>query len=85
MVAQHRARIGLAENAAPLQFRHNQIDKIVQPVGSLRRHDVVAVRALLLDPTTQSILDVDQIGVLCDELLAANARWLPLFQQQAGR
>lgn len=57
--------------------------QMVRAALSGERDDVY--RALLLDPTTQSILDVDQIGVLCDELLAANARWLPLFQQQAGR
>lgn len=36
-------------------------------------------RALLLDPTTQSVLDIDQTAQLCDELLAANAEFLPLF------
>jgi alpha-galactosidase len=41
-------------------------------------------RALLLDPTTQSILDIDQIGQLCDELLAANTRWLPQFSPQSS-
>lgn len=36
-------------------------------------------RALLLDPTTSSVLDIHQIADLCAELLAANAEYLPLF------
>jgi alpha-galactosidase len=52
--------------------------QMVKAALSGDRDDVY--RALLLDPTTQSILDIDQIGVLCDELLAANAQWLPLFE-----
>jgi alpha-galactosidase/6-phospho-beta-glucosidase family protein len=39
------------------------------------------LRALMLDPTTQAVLDIDQTAELCDELLAANARWLPLFER----
>ena len=51
--------------------------QMVRAALSGDRDDVY--RALLLDPTTQSILDLDQIGQLCDELLAANTRWLPQF------
>jgi alpha-galactosidase/6-phospho-beta-glucosidase family protein len=51
--------------------------QMVRAALSGERDDVY--RALLLDPTTQSILDIDQIGQLCDELLAANAQWLPQF------
>jgi alpha-galactosidase len=55
--------------------------QMVRAALSGERDDVY--RALLLDPTTQSILDLDQIGSLCDELLAANAQWLPQFGGQA--
>lgn len=37
-------------------------------------------RALMLDPTTQARLDIDQTAQLCDELLAANREFLPLFE-----
>jgi alpha-galactosidase/6-phospho-beta-glucosidase family protein len=39
------------------------------------------LRALMLDPTTQSVLDIDQTSQLCDELLEANAQYLPLFNR----
>jgi alpha-galactosidase len=55
--------------------------QMVRAALSGERDDVY--RALLLDPTTQSILDLDQIGSLCDELLAANAPWLPQFEGRA--
>ncbi len=38
-----------------------------------------ALHALLLDPTTQARLDLDQTKALLDEMLEANAAHLPLF------
>jgi alpha-galactosidase/6-phospho-beta-glucosidase family protein len=39
-----------------------------------------AMHAFLLDPNIQSRLELEQIGELLDEMLRANAEWLPLFQ-----
>lgn len=38
-----------------------------------------ALHAFLLDPNMQARLELEQIGQLLDEMLEANARWLPLF------
>lgn len=38
-----------------------------------------ALHAFLLDPTTQARLDLDQTTALLDEMLRANAQYLPLF------
>ncbi|HZS90475.1 MAG TPA: alpha-glucosidase/alpha-galactosidase, partial [Chloroflexota bacterium] len=38
-----------------------------------------AFQALQLDPATAAVLEPGQIGRLLDELLAANARYLPRF------
>jgi alpha-galactosidase len=40
-----------------------------------------AMHAFLLDPNVQSRLELEQIGELLDEMLRANAEWLPLFQR----
>jgi hypothetical protein len=40
-----------------------------------------ALHAFLLDPTTQSHLDLDQTQALLDEMLEANSRYLPLFER----
>jgi alpha-galactosidase/6-phospho-beta-glucosidase family protein len=42
-----------------------------------------ALHAFLLDPNTQARLDLEQTGALLDEMLDANARWLPLFGRGA--
>jgi alpha-galactosidase len=39
-----------------------------------------ALHAFLLDPTLQANLDLDQTQALLDEMLEANAKWLPLFE-----
>ncbi|HET7170456.1 MAG TPA: hypothetical protein VFI18_02365 [Gaiellales bacterium] len=38
-----------------------------------------AMHAFLLDPNIQARLELEQIGQLLDEMLRANAEWLPLF------
>jgi alpha-galactosidase len=38
-----------------------------------------AMHAFLLDPNIQARLELEQIGALLDEMLSANAEWLPLF------
>ena len=38
-----------------------------------------ALHAFMLDPNTASRLDLDQTRTMMDELLEANARYLPLF------
>ena len=35
--------------------------------------------AAFLDPHTAAELDMDTITVMCDELIAANKNWLPMF------
>ena len=40
---------------------------------------MAALHAFLLDPTTQSRLDLDQTQALLDEMLEANRAYLPLF------
>jgi alpha-galactosidase len=39
-----------------------------------------AMHAFLLDPNIQARLELEQIGELLDEMLRANAEWLPLFR-----
>ncbi|WP_418666527.1 alpha-glucosidase/alpha-galactosidase [Allofournierella sp.] len=36
-------------------------------------------QAAFLDPHTASELDMDTIAAMCDELIAANEKWLPMF------
>ncbi len=68
----------LPENLAALLRQYVSLqEQMVRAALSGDRDEVL--RALLLDPTTQAVLDVDQIAKLCDELLAANADFLPLF------
>ncbi len=68
----------LPENLAALLRQYVSLqEQMVKAALSGDRDEVL--RALLLDPTTQAVLDVDQIAKLCDELLAANADFLPLF------
>jgi alpha-galactosidase/6-phospho-beta-glucosidase family protein len=38
-----------------------------------------ALQALLLDPATAAVLEPPRIGQLLDDLLRANARYLPRF------
>jgi alpha-galactosidase len=44
-----------------------------------------ALQAFLLDPTTQSQLDLDQTRALLDEMLEANRSHLPLFFDESPR
>jgi alpha-galactosidase/6-phospho-beta-glucosidase family protein len=37
------------------------------------------MHAFLLDPNIHARLELEQIGELLDEMLRANAEWLPLF------
>ena len=39
-----------------------------------------ALHAFVLDPNTAANLDIDQTTALMDEMLAANAQYLPLFR-----
>jgi alpha-galactosidase len=39
-----------------------------------------AMHAFLLDPNIQARLELEQIGALLDEMLRANAEWLPRFR-----
>ena len=48
-------------------------------LAALSGDRTAALRAFLLDPNMQARLDLDQISTLLDEMLAANARWLPQF------
>ena len=41
------------------------------------------LRAFMLDPMTQAHLDLDQTEAMMDEMLAANAAWLPRFEAAA--
>ena len=43
-----------------------------------------AMQAFLLDPNVTARLELEQIGELLDEMLAANAEHLPLFQRSAA-
>jgi alpha-galactosidase len=70
----------LPENLAALLQQYVALQyQMVRAALSGDRNEVL--RALMLDPTTQAVLDIDQTAELCDELLAANARWLPLFER----
>jgi alpha-galactosidase len=68
----------LPENLAAVLRQYVALQhQMVRAALSGDRREVL--RALMLDPTTQSVLDIDQTAKLCDELLAANAGFLPLF------
>jgi alpha-galactosidase len=54
---------------------------VVRAALTGRRDD--ALRAFLLDPNMQARLDLEQTEALLDEMLEANARWLPLFEGAA--
>jgi alpha-galactosidase/6-phospho-beta-glucosidase family protein len=41
------------------------------------------LRAFMLDPMTQAHLDLDQTEAMMDEMLAANAAYLPRFANGA--
>ena len=53
--AQGLALIVPPEEAAPLQFRHHQIDKILQACGEQRGHDVEAVGGALFKPCLEIV------------------------------
>jgi len=55
---------------------------VVTAALSGRRDD--ALRAFLLDPNMQARLDLEQTEQLLDEMLEANARWLPQFAGDRG-
>ena len=55
---------------------------MVKAALSGRRDD--ALRAFLLDPNMQARLDLEQTEQLLDEMLEANARWLPQFAGRSG-
>jgi alpha-galactosidase/6-phospho-beta-glucosidase family protein len=54
---------------------------MVKAALSGERRDLL--QAFLLDPMTQSKLDLPQTEAMLDEMLAANARYLPRFAQAA--
>ena len=53
--------------------------QMVKAALSGSRREVLA--AFLLDPMTQSRLDLEETESMVDEMLAANARFLPRFAQ----
>ena len=57
MVAQGRALVVAAEQAAALQFRHHQIDKIGERAGEIGRQDVETVGRALDEPFFQRVGD----------------------------
>ena len=57
MVAQRRAVVLAAEQAALLQDRHHEIDEIVEAFGEVGRHDVEAIGGALLEPVLQRVGD----------------------------
>src|SRR5205085_10484242 len=48
--AQRLAFILAAEQTAALQFRHDPVDKIVEPAGDPREHDVEPVAGFAVEP-----------------------------------
>src|SRR5208282_1862327 len=50
MLAQRRAVVVAPEQAAPLQFRHDALDKIVEPARQIGKHHGEAVGALGFEP-----------------------------------
>ena len=57
MVAQRRALVVAAEQAAALQFRHDEIDEIGERAGEIRRQDVEPVGRALDEPFLERVGD----------------------------
>jgi hypothetical protein len=53
MVAQSRALVFGAKQAAPLQFRHDMPNEIVESAREIWRHDVEAVCGAAIKPLLQ--------------------------------
>jgi alpha-galactosidase/6-phospho-beta-glucosidase family protein len=64
--------------AAHLRHYYDFQRQVVQ--AALTGDRTAALHAFLLDPTTQSRLDLEQTQALLDEMLEANRRYLPLFE-----
>ncbi len=55
MITQRAALIFRTEQAAPLQFRHHQINKIIKSRRKVGLHDVKAVRRFAMEPFLQCV------------------------------
>ena len=58
VLAQGGAGVLGAEQAAPLQFGHDEVDEVVEPARQGRRHDVEAVRGAAGEPVLQLVGDL---------------------------
>jgi alpha-galactosidase len=72
-------RVGdLPEQCAALCRAHIAVHLLTIEAATTLRRDAI-YQAASLDPHTASELTLDQIRALCDELLAAEAEWLPSY------
>ena len=71
MLAQGRAGVLGAEQAASLQFGHDVVDEVVEPAGQVRRHDVEAVGGALVEPVLDLVGDL--LGGAGEDPVAAAA------------
>ena len=76
-------RSGALPEALAAHLRHYVAvqKQMVKAALSGERRDVL--HAFLLDPMTQSKLDLEQTEAMLDEMLAANAAYLPRFARAA--
>lgn len=68
----------LPEQCAALCRAHIAVHLLTIEAATKRKRDAI-YQAASLDPHTASELTLDQIRSLCDDLLAAEAEWLPEF------
>jgi alpha-galactosidase/6-phospho-beta-glucosidase family protein len=76
----HPISVGPLHEALAAHLRHYVAfeQQVVRAALSGDRRE--AMHAFLLDPNMQARLELEQIGRLLDEMLEANAPWLPLFR-----
>ena len=68
----------LPEQCAALCRSHIAVHLLTIAAATELRRDAI-YQAAALDPHTAAELDLDQIRKLCDDLLEAEAAWLPVY------
>ena len=76
-------RSGALPEALAAHLRHYVAVQKQMVQGGAQRRAARVLHAFLLDPMTQSKLDLEQTEAMLDEMLAANAAYLPRFARAA--
>ena len=76
-------RAGPLPEALAAHLRHYVAVQKQMVKAALSGSRIDLLHAFMLDPMTQAHLDLDQTEAMMDEMLAANAAWLPRFEAAA--